>query len=41
MIDVRDFVVELMQIGVRKSPMTTTLEAVKEGINFYCEEHAL
>ena len=31
-VPIRDLIVSLIQAGVRKSPLTTTLEAVKEGI---------
>lgn len=37
-VPVRDFAVQAMQVGVRKSPLTTTLEAVKEGISSYIDE---
>lgn len=31
-VPIREFLIGLIQAGVRKSPMTTTLEAVKEGV---------
>ena len=31
-IPIRDLIVSLLQAGVRRSPLTTTLAAVKEGI---------
>ena len=37
-ITLRDFLIEVLQVGVRKSPTTATLESVNEGISNYALE---
>jgi hypothetical protein len=34
----RDFLIEIVQVGVRKSPTLATLESVKDGITNYINE---
>lgn len=42
MITLRDFLIEVLQVGVRKSPTNATLESVKEGIaNFAVEQNVI
>ena len=40
-VPIRDFVIVVMQLALRKSPTTTTLEVLKEAVNSYVEESQL
>lgn len=40
-VPIRDFVIVIMQLVLRKSPPTTTLEVLKEAVNTYVEENQI
>ena len=40
-VPIRDFVILIMQLVLRKSPPTTTLEVLKEAVNTYVEENQI
>ena len=37
-VPIRDLIISLLQVGVRKSPLSTTLEAVKEGVTNFVSD---
>ena len=41
MVPLRDFLIEMIQVGLRKAPPTSTLDFVKEGIAYFVSDQAI
>lgn len=41
MVPLRDFMIEVIQVGLRKAPPTSTLDFVKDGITHFVVEQAI